>query len=73
MPHVCVKMYAGRPNEVKQTLADNLAKCVVETLGCPESGVSVSVVDVPKEEWKATVYEPEIMGRPDELFKKPGY
>ena len=33
MPHVIVKMYAGRPEAQKQALADEITQAVTRTLG----------------------------------------
>ena len=72
MPHVVVKMKAGRSEELKQRLADQLARDIVTVLGSPESAVSVAIEDVPADEWVATVSDREIMPNWDRLYKKPG-
>jgi 4-oxalocrotonate tautomerase len=73
MPHVVVKMKAGRTEEMKRRLADNLAQVVVSTLGCDEKVVSIAIVDVAPERWTAEVHEPEIASKLDTLYKKPGH
>ena len=73
MPHVVVKMKAGRTEEMKRLLAERLTEAIVGALGCEEQAVSIAVVDVPPERWSADVYEPEIAGKLDTLYKKPGY
>lgn len=57
MPHITVELYEGRSDEEKRVIA----KCVRDAL-CSQTGhragaVSVSVVDVPKEQWKSQVYD----------------
>ena len=73
MPHVEIKCFAGRTDEQKRQCAEKVAEAVAETLGCKLSSVSVAVKDCPPEEWKAEVWDKNIV--PDEpyLYKKPGY
>lgn len=72
MPHVVVKMIMGRTEEQKQELAERITKDVMEVLNSQEGDVSVSIVDVKKEDWKR-VYDQEIMPQEAFLHKKPGY
>lgn len=73
MPHVIVKLYPGRSEEQKTRLAERIVEAVVTTAGCAEKSVSVAIQEVPAEEWTERVYEPDIAGDWDRLYKKPGY
>ena len=73
MPHVIVKLYAGRTREDKARLADELAQAVMKTLGSKEASVSISIEDVKPADWAETVSRPDILGKPDTLYRKPGY
>jgi 4-oxalocrotonate tautomerase len=73
MPHVIVKLYAGRSAGQKQALADAVTRALVSTLGSSEESVSVAIEDVAPERWVEDVYRPDILGQPDRLYKKPGY
>jgi 4-oxalocrotonate tautomerase len=73
MPHVIVKMYAGRTETDKKALADEVTKAVTKTLGYGADAVSVSIEDVAPKDWTDKVYKPDIAAKPDQLFKKPGY
>ena len=73
MSHVSVKLWPGRSEQTKQRLADAIVKDVVNTIGCDEQTVSVSIDDVSPESWKKEVYDPEIRGNMKNLYKKPGY
>ncbi|MGU3539714.1 tautomerase family protein [Methylobacterium sp. A54F] len=73
MPHVIVKLYAGRTEAQKADLAEAVARAVIASAGCSEASVSVAVEDVAPDDWRASVYEPDILGRPDSLYRKPGY
>jgi 4-oxalocrotonate tautomerase len=73
MPHVIVKLYAGRTEQQKTKLAQEVTRAVTSTLGSPEDSVSVAIEDIEPSEWRAQVYVPDILGRVDTLYKKPGY
>ncbi|HKR43653.1 MAG TPA: tautomerase family protein [Paraburkholderia sp.] len=73
MPHVIVKAWPGKTKRQKQQLADAIAQNVMDILGYGADSVSVAVEDVAPDRWKDDVYVPDILGRPDTIFKKPGY
>jgi 4-oxalocrotonate tautomerase len=73
MPHVIVKMMSGRSEAQKNDLANKLARVVMETLGSESQSISVAIEDVPAGRWEADVFEPEIKGKKQTLYKKPGY
>jgi 4-oxalocrotonate tautomerase len=73
MPHVVVKMLPGRSTELKTRLADEITRAVTSTLRLGEESVSVGIEDVEQKDWTGQVYDPEILGKPDTIYKKPGY
>lgn len=73
MPHVVVKLYAGRSEDQKAKLADAITRTMIDTLGYGEASVSVSIEDVEPMDWPETVYRPDILEKPAQLYKKPGY
>lgn len=72
MPHITVKMFPGREKALKQKLSARLAEVTAETLQVNARYVSVSIEDVPEEEWDEKVYIP-MMQAEDLLYKKPEY
>jgi 4-oxalocrotonate tautomerase len=72
VPHIVVKLYAGKSAEEKQRLADALSQALIAAIGSKESSISVAIEDVAPERWVDDVYKPEILDNPL-LFKKPGY
>ena len=72
MPHVEIKCYPGRTEEVKRACAEKVASDVAETLGCPATAVSVSIKEIPQENWK-DVYNGQIMADKESLYVEPGY
>lgn len=73
MPHVIVKLYAGRSEPQKEKLAVEITRTVMDTLGFGEESVSVSIEDVDPMDWPEKVYRPDILDKPAQLYKKPGY
>lgn len=73
MPHVEINCYPGRTEEVKQKCAEKIAEDVAAALGCNLSSVSVTIREVPREDWKAQVWDQKITTAGQELYVKPGY
>jgi 4-oxalocrotonate tautomerase len=73
MPHVIVKLYPGRSDEVKTQLADEIAKNVAEIAGCEEKAVSIAIEEIDPADWAEKVYKPDILDKQESLYKKPGY
>lgn len=72
MPHAIIKMFPGRSQAQKEALASAIDAAIIATLGARPASISVSIEDVAPEAWNTAVYEPEIAGKPDTLFIKPG-
>ena len=49
MPHINIKMYPGKPEAAKQSLADKIIVLAQEELGCPMEALSVSIQEVAPE------------------------
>ena len=73
MPHVIVKLYPGRSELQKTRLAEEIAKDVVAIAHCEDKSVSVAIEEIKPEDWAEKVYRPDILDRPEKLYKKPGY
>ena len=73
MPHVSVKMYPGRSEKQKAELAEAIAQDVMDIIGAGRSSISVAIEDIPPQERKTRVYDPEIMEKLDKLYTKIGY
>ena len=73
MPHVIVRLLSGRSEEQKSRIAEEVTKAVMTGANCAEASVSVSIEDVEPQDWLEKVYKPDILGKPDGLYKKPGY
>ena len=71
MPHVLVKLYAGRTDQQKAKLAEAITKTVMTTLKLEEESISVAIEDVVPAQWTEKVYKPDILNNP-KLYKKTG-
>ena len=73
MPHVVVKMLAGRSDEQKRRLAAAITQAVIQGVDCGEGAVSVAITDIAPDRWDEDVYDAEIATSGERLFKRPGY
>ncbi len=73
MPHISVKCRPGLAGEEKRKLAEALVKIANSVFEVGEDAFSVTIEEIPVEDWKEKVYIPEIIGRKEILYKKPGY
>ena len=73
MPHVIVKLLPGRSESQKTRLAEQIVKDIVAIAKCDEESVSVAIEEIQSEDWAEKVYRPDILNRPEKLYKKPGY
>ena len=73
MPHVIVKLWPGKSEQQKVRLAEAIVKDVTDVLGYGEESVSVAMEEVEARDWAEKVYKPDIVSKPEQLYKKPGY
>lgn len=52
MPHIDITMYPGRSSEIKSALALKVQQAVCDELKMDSKYISVSIEDVPKDEWE---------------------
>lgn len=72
MPHIIVKLWPGRNDEIKNKLAKRIAHTVAEELNVDMGDVSVAIEEIPREEWGEKVYKAEIKDKPN-IYHKPEY
>jgi 4-oxalocrotonate tautomerase len=73
MPHIIVKLWPGKSEQVKKELAEQIAEDVKRIAGSSDKSISVAIEEVAADEWVDKVYEPDIAANWDALYKKPGY
>lgn len=72
MPHISLKMLKGRTDAQKEAAARALKAALMESIGCGESHVSVSVEDYTAQEWQE-IFAQEITAKGDKVLIEPGY
>ena len=73
MPHVIVKLWPGKSESQKRRLARAIADDVMKVLNYGDESVSVAFEEVGADHWADKVYRPDIVAKPDTLYKRPGY
>jgi len=73
MPHIIVKLWPGRTEEQKADLSSKITEALKDAIDASDSSISVAIEEIPEEKWKEEVYDPEIIGKKELLYKKPGY
>ena len=73
MPHITIQMYPGRDDETKMKLAKAVLKVASQELNRGEEDFSVSIQDVPQDEWTDKVYKNITDPENKEVFIRPGY
>jgi len=73
MPHVAVKLYAGKSEEEKQRIAEAMTQALKDAIGSTAESVSVSIEDVQPSAWMDEVFEKDIVMNKHLLYKRPGY
>lgn len=57
MPHISIKMYPGRTEEIKKNLAAKVEETVMKELNMESKYISVSVEEIEKDKWQEEVVE----------------
>lgn len=70
MPHVSIKMYPGRSEEIKKDLAEKTKEFMMKELNMEEKFFSVSVEEIEKDKWQDEVVEKI---KPEELYVKANF
>ena len=73
MPHIIVKLWPGKTEAQKKQLADLIASDVMDVLNYSEESVSVAFEEISSREWMDKVYKPDIEGKWNTIYKRPGY
>ena len=73
MPHIIVKLWPGKSKQQKTRLAEAITKDVMKIFEYGEESVSVAMEEIQPQDWKEKVYQPDILGQTERLYKKPGY
>lgn len=72
MPHIVVKLWPGRNDDIKNSLAKKIADAVAEELKVDIGDVSVAFEEVSSSDWGEQVYKKEIKDNSN-VYLKPSY
>jgi 4-oxalocrotonate tautomerase len=70
MPHIIVKLYPGRTEDLKKTLAKEITKTLIKVLNSKDSAISVGIEDVEPTEWAEKVHQPDIVLKINTIYKR---
>ncbi|MDD9301594.1 MAG: tautomerase family protein [Desulfobacter sp.] len=73
MPHIIIKLYAGRSEQQKKELTEKIVTSAAKSLECKTSSISVAFEEFKPENWIEAVYKPDIMNGSATLYKNPEY
>lgn len=72
MPHIIVKLWPGRNDDIKNNLAKKIADAVAKELKVDIGDVSVAFEEVSRSDWGEQVYKKEIKDNSN-VYLKPSY
>jgi 4-oxalocrotonate tautomerase len=72
MPHVIIKLYPGRSELQKATLAQEVTKTLISVLGSKQEAISVGIEEVAPDDWADRVTKPDVLAKPEAIYKQPG-
>lgn len=72
MPHIVVKLWPGRDDEIKRNLAKKIANVVAEELKVDIGDVSVAIAEINESDWGEQIYKKEIKDKSN-IYVKPDY
>ena len=68
MPHIVIKLWPGRTEEEKKSMAQAVVDAAVEHLHAEPGWVSVGIEEVDEDRWNDDVFRPEILAKRDTLY-----
>ena len=72
MPHIGIKMLAGRSEEQKKKAAEAVKNALAESLGMSDHYITCTIEDYSAQEWQ-DVFKNEVTDKPDKVYVKPKY
>lgn len=67
MPYISIKVYP-KDKERKELLVDQINQVFLDTWGCSQEAISISLEEVAPEKWDATVKAQEIEPNADKMM-----
>ena len=67
MPYIAIKALP-KDAETKKKVVEQINGIFLKTWGCPQEAITISVEEVPPNEWNKRVREPEILSKSDKML-----
>lgn len=67
MPYIAIKAYP-KDEATKQAVVEKINQVFLETWGCPQQAITISVEEIAPENWQEQVVVPEIEPRLDKMM-----
>ena len=67
MPYIAVKAFP-KDEETKKKVVDQINEIFLNTWGCPQEAITISVEEVAPAEWEEKVKSPEIIPNMDKMM-----
>ena len=67
MPYIAIKAFP-KDEETKQKTIDKINQVFLETWGCPQEAITVSLEEITPSEWDEKVRKPEILPKTDKMM-----
>jgi 4-oxalocrotonate tautomerase len=72
IPHIIVKLWPGKSERQKTRLVEAITRDVMSIFDYGEESVSVAMEEVNPQDWSKKAFQPDILAKPERLYKKPG-
>lgn len=66
MPYIAIKAYP-KDEATKQAVVEKINQIFLETWGCPQQAITISVEEIAPEHWQQQVVKPEIEPKLDKM------
>ena len=66
MPYISIKAFP-KDEETKNKVVEKINQILLETWGCPQKAISISVEEIKPEDWNEKVRIPEINAKADKM------
>ena len=67
MPYIAVKAFP-KDEETKKKVVDQINDIFLNTWGCPQEAITISVEEIAPAEWEGKVKSPDIMPNMDKMM-----
>ena len=67
MPYIAIKAYP-KDEETKKKLVDQINEVLLNTWGCPQQAVTISMEEIEPDDWNSKVKETEIIPNEDKMM-----